>query len=742
MSLVSRLPAALAGVRRSGDFYVNGVFAWRAPLLSVEGIGPLALPLLEAQAKRLIDVAEFAPYGRREETVVDVTVRNSWQIDAKSVAVSGARWSEALAEVVARVAEGLGVEGAIEAVFYKLLIYEPGGFFLDHRDTEKCPGMFGTLIVAPPGIYEGGELVVRHRERDALLDLKSSDPAEAWFAAFYADCRHEVRPIESGYRLVFVYNLRRKDAGSMPEPPFYGVQARSAAVLLSLWREEEEAPKKIVFPLEHAYTPAELSFAALKGADQAAAKTLHAAARDAGCDLHLALLTIEESGVAEYTGSSSRRGRWGAEEPEFEAGEVFDRSARLDNWRSVSDESCDIPALPFHEDELSPPEAFEDLEPDEEYFGEATGNEGASFERTYRRAALVLWPSENFLNVVAGADMNDALAYLEALALRATSVEDRARAAELADAIAARLAEAEWFPCRANELTPPARLLGLLQRLDHVRGVETCFERVLPARGFEPQDVETALAALSLVAKERRASLVERVMAGAAPQSFAACAKLLSRLAELSDARRFHAAASHLFAALPPCSTEEPEWRRRAPKAEEIADMLAALRRIDEDIDARAAGRLLTEQRTYGFDEILIPALCLLAERGELSGPDSALERLRAACLKHLRARAAESIAPPSDWCRTSTLGCKCGDCAEFSRFLADPARKEFVLRAAEATRSHLEQTIHAAKADIDVKTLRQGRPYSLICTKNQASYDRRVEQRREDLQNISILEV
>jgi hypothetical protein len=330
----------------------------------------------------------------------------------------------ALSGVVACAAEGLGVEGAVEAVFYKLLIYEPGGFFLEHRDTEKCAGMFGTLIVAPPGLYTGGELVVRHREREARLDMQSSDPAEAGFAAFYADCRHEVRPVESGYRLVLIYNLRRKGEGSAPGPPLYDSETRSATALLAHWRDDDEAPEKIVFPLEHAYSPAELSFAALKGVDQAAAKALRPATRAAGCDLHLALLTIEESGAAEYTGYSSGRGRWG-EEPELEAGEVFDRNARLADWRSTSDECTDIPVLPFHEDELSPPEAFEDLEPDEEYFGEATGNEGASFERTYRRAALVLWPHENFLKVVAGADMNDALAYLEALVERARSARGR-----------------------------------------------------------------------------------------------------------------------------------------------------------------------------------------------------------------------------------------------------------------------------------------------------------------------------
>jgi hypothetical protein len=48
--------------------------------------------------------------------------------------------------------------------------------------------------------------------------------------------------------------------------------------------------------------------------------------------------------------------------------------------------------LPFTEQELSPAEALADLEDAEVEFSEATGNEGASFERFYQRAAFVLWP--------------------------------------------------------------------------------------------------------------------------------------------------------------------------------------------------------------------------------------------------------------------------------------------------------------------------------------------------------------
>jgi len=180
MPIVCDLPVALADVRRPGDFFTKGIFEWRAPSLNVASVGPIALPLLEEQAKRLIAAAEFAPFGRREETIVDASVRNCWQIDAARVEIIGDRWREALATATARAAEGLGVEGAVEAIFYKLLIYEPGGFFIGHRDTEKCPGMFATLIVATPGVYSGGELVIRQASAGST-DLRSNRTSRSIF---------------------------------------------------------------------------------------------------------------------------------------------------------------------------------------------------------------------------------------------------------------------------------------------------------------------------------------------------------------------------------------------------------------------------------------------------------------------------------------------------------------------------------------------------------------------------------
>jgi len=80
--------------------------------------------------------------------------------------------------IVGRAAIGLGAGVGVKAELYKLLVYDDGSFFLEHRDTEKSPGMFGTLIVALPSLHTGGELVIRHREREVRLDVRCADVSE------------------------------------------------------------------------------------------------------------------------------------------------------------------------------------------------------------------------------------------------------------------------------------------------------------------------------------------------------------------------------------------------------------------------------------------------------------------------------------------------------------------------------------------------------------------------------------
>ncbi len=96
------------------------------------------------------------------------------QVDASKVAI-GPSWQPVLQQLVAQVAVGLGLgqqAGGVAAQLYKLLLYERGGHFAAHRDTEKAPGMFATLVVQLPccGGHEGGGLLVRHGGRQVQVD--------------------------------------------------------------------------------------------------------------------------------------------------------------------------------------------------------------------------------------------------------------------------------------------------------------------------------------------------------------------------------------------------------------------------------------------------------------------------------------------------------------------------------------------------------------------------------------------
>jgi hypothetical protein len=160
---MQELIALMDKVKTSGAFSVSGTLPSILPGLDVKGIGPVALPLTAHQAKALIELSEQAPFGRGEETIVDTDVRQSWQISADDFELGNPQWHEALQAAADRIGKDLGLSGCkIGFAPYKLLVYEEGSFFASHRDTEKIPNMFATLVVNLPSEHEGGELIISH----------------------------------------------------------------------------------------------------------------------------------------------------------------------------------------------------------------------------------------------------------------------------------------------------------------------------------------------------------------------------------------------------------------------------------------------------------------------------------------------------------------------------------------------------------------------------------------------------
>ena len=236
-------------------------------------------------------------------------------------------------------------------------------------------------------------------------------------------------------------------------------------------------------------------------------------------------------------------------------------------------------------------------------------------------------------------------------------------------------------------------------------------------------------------------------MAGTATTALGASADLLARAAAAWGPERaatLAGAATRLVEALPGdpaahAAPPEPWQRRSRVDSSIVADLLTGLSLIDPTLAERSVDHILAWPKTYGLDAVLIPAARTLVGAGTTQDT-AAIKQLQAACVAHLRTRIAEPLSPPADWRRASTLPCHCQHCAELAHFLADPERQTWVLKAAEVARSHVEGSIRRAESDVDTMTDRRGRPYSLVCTKNQASYDRRAKQRKQDLKDLALL--
>ena len=318
--------------------------------LEVEGFGPVKFPVTPAKARKLLGLGQPARFGRGEETLTDPEVRDTWEIPKHLIR---AEWDgAALKDVLSTVKEELGLPNAagLTADLHSFLIYEPNQFFLAHQDSEKDDSMVGTLVVTLPSSYAGGELMVGHNEE--WKAYRGSKTALS-LVAFYADCRHEVLRVKSGYRITLTYNLLLNGNTSRPDG-----DDRSVTELADLLREHfstpvpryyggpaTDPPNRLVYLLDHEYTPRGLNWRRLKGPDASRMPLLRAAADKAGCEAVLALADIKTTHSAFAADEGYGYQDWydehdddehsraaGGSEGEYEIQELIDSEVTLTHW--------------------------------------------------------------------------------------------------------------------------------------------------------------------------------------------------------------------------------------------------------------------------------------------------------------------------------------------------------------------------------------------------------------------------
>ena len=96
----------------------------------------------------------------------------------------------------------------IKFVRDKLNIYSKDGHFKVHKDTPRSPDMIGTLVICFPCEFVGGDFVLYTKQPTSFNFDKLSKTHFQW-CAFYGDIDHEVKPVESGYRISITYLINK-----------------------------------------------------------------------------------------------------------------------------------------------------------------------------------------------------------------------------------------------------------------------------------------------------------------------------------------------------------------------------------------------------------------------------------------------------------------------------------------------------------------------------------------------------
>ena len=388
----SEILSLLNTIKGKGSFVSHHVADFEFPGLEVTGVGELSYPINATQAKVLIENAHTAPYGQGSKTLVDSNVRSCREIDSTNLTFTGKGWDKFLNKVLKKIKPDLGIEDyEISASLYKMLIYEKGDFFLPHKDSEKESGMFGTLTITLPSNHSGGDLLVNFDgKHERIAFTEAAGNFKLPYAAFYADCEHEIKPITSGYRVCLVYNLIQEKAAKGIKLKPHEEHAEKIADLLRQEKYNPEKPFKIIL-LGHQYTPEGFSKESLKLNDRSKAEALLRGAEKADYYAKMALVTSYQMGLPEMN--------YYNEDVDENAimDEVYDDFLSIEHWMNDRVPSLDVE---FQEDDLILSFKLDEGEPIVKETQGYMGNYGPELMHWYHYGAVILWPKSNHKDIL------------------------------------------------------------------------------------------------------------------------------------------------------------------------------------------------------------------------------------------------------------------------------------------------------------------------------------------------------
>lgn len=714
----------LKNLKGSGKFISVHTAKFQFPGLEVDDIGEISYPINELQAKALIKVAHKAPFGKGSETIVDNTVRSAHEIDASKLTFNGGNWAVFLDEIIAQIKPDLGLEDyTISAHLYKMLIYETGDFFLPHKDSEKEKGMFGSLVISLPSKHTGGELVVSFEGVEEVAAFaKGSGDYKINYAAFYADCDHEIKPLTSGYRICLVYNLVQQTSGKIIQPTSVENHAQRLA---EIFTEEQRLghTKPHIIVLGHQYTPENFSLGQLKLNDRPKAEALLQAAQKAGCYAKMCLVTSYLAGAPEDSGYYGNYDDEGSDtDADSEMIEVYDESMYIEHW--LENEVPPLDTVSFEENDLIASFALDDDEPIVKESTGYMGNYNPDLMHWYHYGAIMIWTAQANAQLLLEQNASCQLEWIGFFAKNPQSISE------------SELAAAEFILSTGLKKVQPNKNANfnviadwIINRKDENFFLELSHD--LCKFYFTEIDADHWLKLAQFFPTEVTEKIIERVTENV---TLKVIERLLSILRVFSTARTFDQITIAQIEQIPYYFSQLPlnHGEEEFPTMRIVLDDLFFMEKIAPQDDAwiNQLVDILTgnPKRDY-MNRVLVPQLLALDEKTQLTST------LMVKCREYLQNQVDNKPQPPEDWRREMPITNSYTMQWQFLKdFLESPDQRVFDFQKNQNERTALENAIRNVVIDLETETIKKGSPHTLRITKTQAAYHKEMKKWEEDV--------
>jgi len=722
--------AIVSNFQGNGSFCVHDEINFIPPGLVIDEIGEIGFPLEVNSAQKIISVSQKAPFGLGSKTIVDESVRKTWELDPQFFKLNNPEWKNSIQSILEQTCEALDIDSkTATASLYKLLIYEEGGFFKTHKDSEKEDGMFGTLTVNLPSNFEGGELNITFDDEEIIVDFSKTSNYKIAFAAFFADCDHEIKPLKKGYKLSLVYNLLLDKSIPQMKLVSNSVNVKQVSDLLKA-NMNEFSEQANVFLLDHQYTPANFEENTLKLKDKLIVQTVLEAAKEVGFYAKPYLFTHYVMGELEsdYDYSNRYNSRWKSDvvtETSGDMGEVYEEYSQLEYWMKEGMPSIGI--LDESEVQVINPIKYDEDSPIDEHEEGFTGNAGMTKEYWYHYAAIVLFPMNKIDGYIDGATEDVVLDWLNYIS-ETKNYDDIEFINSLLTSLERGLNtfKDRFSKSKALDYTIFAHLLIEINDEDlFLKASHILIHR------FENIESKKLIELISTIPAQLRI-------------------EILSKTIERNDVKVINSFLETFHISILEKHTEATEFFTSYCKMV-IENFPAIFKKASEKehkIEIIVNSILILDNlKIDDLNSVFINVIERIIDRDFIhKNAFNALNRLKDKqlflakklvdlCVSELDKRILNKPQYPADWKREFPIDTiKTTEWNVLIPFLSSPTEELLEYRKAEGYRRAMEHVIRTSKIDVDYTTVKKGSPHTLLIKKNTASYHKNLSKWQEDV--------